>query len=136
VIKHSSVKRILQAVIPAVVLLFSASLWAADASSAGHGSIELAFPVNVAGTQLQSGKYRVDWTGTGDQVEVKIYRGNKEAVSTHATVAKDGTSYDHLSYSGGENGMRSLTQISFGKQKCTLTLENQSASADAQGAGK
>lgn len=131
-IKHSSAKRILQAVISVGVLLFSASLWAADATaSAGRNSIELPFAVNVAGTQLQSGKYRVEWTGTGDQVEVKFYRGNKTVVSTHANLVKDGTLYDNLSYSGGENGTKSLTQMSFGKQKCSLNLENLPAAQSA-----
>ena len=136
-IKHSSGKRILLAVIPAVVLLCSAGLWAADAApSASRNSVELPFAVNVAGTQLQSGKYRVEWTGTGDQVEVKFYRGSKEVVSTHANLVKDGTSYDNLSYSGGENGTKSLTQMSFGKQKCSLNLESQQASRDQQSAAK
>ena len=131
-IKHSSAKRILQAVISVGILLFSASLWAADTMpSASRNSIELPFAVNVAGTQLQSGKYRVEWTGTGDQVEVKFYRGSKEVASTHANLVKDGTSYDNLSYSGGENGTKSLTQMSFGKQKCSLNLENQPAAQSA-----
>lgn len=131
-IKHSSAKRILQAVISVGVLLFSASLWAADAPApAGRNSIELPFAVNVAGTQLQSGKYRVEWTGTGDQVEVTFYRGSKTVVSTHASLVKDRNSYDNLSYSGGENGPKSLTQMSFGKQKCSLNLESQPGAQSA-----
>lgn len=136
-IKHSSAKRILQAVIPAVALLLSASLWAADAaSSQGRGSMDIDSPVNVAGTQLQSGKYRVEWAGTGDQVEVKIFKGSKLAVSTHASLMEDRTSYDHVSYGTAENGTKSLTQIFFGKEKCSLRLENGASARDGQQAAK
>ena len=136
-IRHSSVKRILHAVAAAMVLLVSSSMWAADATpSAGRGYLELQSPVNVAGTQLQSGKYRVEWTGPADQVEVKIYSGSKAVVSTHARLVNDNPSYDHLGYTAGENGTKSLTQISFGKQKCSLRLENESTNSDAQRAAK
>jgi hypothetical protein len=135
--QHSASKRILQAVVSGAVLLLSASMWAADAAPAtSRASLELQEPVKVAGTQLQSGKYRVEWTGTGEQVDVKIYRGNKEVISTHARLLKDNTTYDHVSYSTGENGVPVLTQISFSKQKCALRLDNESSSADAQRAAK
>lgn len=135
-IGHSSVRRILLAIVSAAIVLTSGSVWAADAaSSAGKGSMELPSPVNVAGTQLQSGKYRVEWSGTGDQVTVKIFSGSKEMASTQASVVKDHTSYDHLSYSTDEKGTKSLTEISFGKQKCSLHLENQ-PSSEAQTAAK
>jgi hypothetical protein len=127
----------LQAIVPSVVLLLSACLWAAEGtSSPGRGSLELQYLVSVAGTQLQSGKYRVEWTGAGDQVEVKIYSGSKAVVSTHAHLQKNDTPYDHISFTAAENGAKSLTQITFGKQKCSLRLENESTSSDAQRAAK
>jgi len=133
----SGSKRTFRAVVPAVMLLVSASLWAAHATPASsRGSLELSDPVNVAGTQLQSGKYRVEWAGTGDQVEVKIYRGNKAVVSTHARLLKEDTPYDHVNYSAGENGTKVLTQISFSKQKCALRLENESISPAPERAAK
>lgn len=123
--------------VPTVVLLLLVSAWAADAATpAGRASLELQSPATVAGTQLQSGKYRVEWTGTGEQVEVKIYRGNKEVVSTQARVSKNDTPYDHLSYIAGEKGATVITQISFAKQKCTLRLENAPTSSEAQQAAK
>ena len=134
---HSVSKRISHAVVPVVALLLSTSMWAADATpSAGRASIELSEPVKVAGTQLQSGKYRVEWSGAGNQVEVKIYRGKNEVVSTHARLIKDDKSYTDLFYiRAGENGARVLDQISFSKQKCALQLENDS-NTDAQRAAK
>lgn len=128
--------RILKVIVPTVVLLLSVSAWAADAAPASRASLQLQDPITVAGTQLQSGKYRVEWTGSGEQVEVKIYRGNKEVVSTHAQLMKDDASYDHISYSTADKGARVLTQIYFGKQKCALRLENESGTSAAQRAAK
>ena len=96
--------------------------------------MELQFPVTVAGTQLQTGKYQVEWTGTGDQVQVKIYSKSKEVVSTQAGLVKDRDSYDHLSYNTAENGTKSLTQISFGKQKCSLHFDDKATNSDARAA--
>jgi len=133
----SASSRILRVIVPTVVLLFSVIAWAADAApSASRASLELHDPMTVAGTQLQSGKYRVEWTGSGEQVEVKIFRGNKEVVTTQAKLIKDDTFYDHLSYSVGDKGARILTQIYFGKQKCALRLDNDSSTSAAQRAAK
>ena len=134
---YSKSTRILNILVPAVALLLAITAWAADAApSVSRASLELQSPVNIAGTQLQSGKYRVEWTGAGEQVEVKIYRGNKEVVSTHARLLKDDTGYDRLSYTSGEKGATIVTQISFGKQKCALRLENASTNSEAQQAAK
>ena len=135
--RHSSGKRIFLAVVSALALVSAPNIWAADAAPAsGRGSVELPYSVNVGGTQLQTGKYRVEWTGTGDQVEVKIYSGGKQVASSQATVVKDRTSYDHLAYSTDDKGAKSLTQISFAKQKCSLHFDNASASSDGQRAAK
>ena len=133
----SGSKRILKVIVPTVVLLLSVSAWAADAATTtSRASLELQDPMTVAGTQLQRGKYRVEWTGSGDQVEVKIYRGSKEVVATHAQVLKDDASYDHVSYSMGDKGSRVLTQLFFSKQKCALRLDNESSTSVAQRAAK
>ena len=135
--KHSVSKGILRVVAPALVLLLSASVWAADAaSSARRGSMDLLYPASVAGTQLPAGKYRVEWKGAGDQVEVNIYRGDKAVVSTHARLVKDDKPYDCVSLAPGEKGTKVLTQISFGKEKQALRLDNQSSGSDTERAAK
>jgi len=113
------------AILVAAVML-TASAWAADNSSAASkGSMELDRPAKVAGTVLPAGKYRVEWTGTGDQVEVKILRGKNVVATSPAQMVKvDVTSYDHTSSSASADGTRALTQISFGKQKFALRLGN------------
>jgi len=124
-VKYSNSKRTFQAVFVAAVML-TASAWAADNSSpATKGSMELDRPAKVAGTILPAGKYRVEWTGTGDPVEVKILRGKNVVATSPAQIIKvDATPYGHTSSSASADGTRSLTQISFSKQKFALRLGN------------
>jgi hypothetical protein len=132
-VKYFDSKRIFQAILVSAVML-TASAWAAD-TPAAKGSMDLQQPTNVAGTQLASGKYRVEWTGTGDQVDVKVFRGTKEVVSTRARMVKvDAVPYDHVSFTTGDKGARSLTEISFSKQNFALRLDNASAPQAEQAA--
>jgi hypothetical protein len=135
-VKYFNLKIILQAILVAAVML-TASSWAADKAPAlTKGYMDLQQPTNVAGTQLASGKYRIEWTGTGDQVDIKIFRGSKEVVATRARIVKvDAAPYDQVSFTTGEKGARSLTQISFSKQKFALRLES-SPVAQAEQAAK
>ena len=134
--KYSSAKNIFPAIVVAAAILIT-SAWAADSAPAvTKGSMDLQQPTNVAGTQLASGKYRVEWSGTGDQVDLKIFRGSKEVASTRARIVKvDAAPYDHVSFTTGEKGARSLTQISFSKQKFALRLGG-SPVAEAEQAAK
>ena len=118
-------------------LLLTTSVWAADKTSPSQGSMELQQPSSFAGTQLSAGKYRVQWTpASGDVVDVKVFRGDKEVVSTNAQLVKaDAASYNNVSYVTDDKGARSLTQISFAKQKFALHLGN-SASAVTESAAK
>jgi hypothetical protein len=112
------------------------SAWAADSAPAlTKGHLELQQLTNVAGTQLASGKYRIEWTGTGDQVDLKIFRGSKEIVSTRARIVKvDAAPYDRVSFTTGEKGARSLTQIALSKQKFALRIESSPVSQAEQAA--
>jgi hypothetical protein len=123
-VKYSDLKT-LQAILVAAVML-TASSWAADnAPALTKRHMDLQQPTNVAGTQLASGKYCIEWTGAGDQVDIKNFRGSKEVVATRARIVKvDAAPYDHVSFTTGEKGARSLIQISFSKQKFALRIES------------
>ena len=128
--KHLNLKRNLAGILLAALLL-TASAWAADNPAPGKGSLELQQPTTVGGTQLPSGKYRVEWTPNGDKVDVKIYSGSKEVATTTARLVKaDGAAYNNISFITDEKGARSLTQISFSKQKSALRLGDLPAEAE------
>ena len=129
---RSSIQRKLQAILCALVLLSTTASFASDPAPAPrHGSLQLDYPATVAGTQLQAGKYRVEWTGTGDQVQVTFYLGNKAVVSTSAQAQANTGNHDLVSYTAGENGSKSLTQVFFSKQKVTLTLGESNAGEES-----
>jgi len=129
-VKHLNLKRNFAGILLAA-LLFAASAWAADNTAPGKGSMELQQPTTVGGTQLPSGKYRVEWTANGDKADVKIYSGSKEVATTTARLVKaDAASYNHISFITDERGARSLAQIWFSKQKSALRLGDLPAAAE------
>ena len=113
-------------------LLLSTAAWAADKTAASQGSMELQQPTSLAGTQLAAGKYRVQWAAaSGETVDVKVYRGDKEVASTTAQLVKvDAVPYNHVSFLTDDKGARSLTQISFAKQKVALRLGEAASAAE------
>ena len=63
-------------------------LFAVGAFAASKGGLQLQHPTNVGGKQLATGTYSVQWDGTGDQVDLKVFQGKKEVASTSAQVVK------------------------------------------------
>ena len=120
-----------------VALLLTAGGWAADKAAPSEGILQLEQPCSIAGAQLPAGKYRVQWTATaGEIVDVKVYRGHQEVASTTAQLVKVGAvPYSNISYLTDDKGARSLTQISFAKQKFALRLGDR-ASAGAERAAR
>ena len=128
--KNLNSKRNLPGILIAALLL-TASAWAADNAAPGNGSLELQQPTTVGGTQLSAGKYRVEWTQNGDKADVRIYSGSKEVATTTARLVNGAASpYNQISFTTNEKGGRSLTQISFKKQKSALRLGDLPAEAE------
>ena len=63
-------------------------LAAGSALAANKGSLDLQHLTTVAGKQLAGGSYTVQWDGSGDQVDLKIYQGKNLVVSTPARILK------------------------------------------------
>lgn len=114
-------------VLAAVVLL------AGSALAANKGSLDLQHPTNVAGKQLASGNYMVSWDGTGDQVQLKIYRGKNEVASTPAHMVKvDSPAQTNSAVvSSNSDGSYTLSQIRFGGKKFALEISNDGGGAGA-----
>lgn len=129
--KHLTSKYNFMLLLVACVLL-TAGAWAADNAAPSQGTMELQQPTSLAGTQLAAGKYRVQWAATsGDTVDVKVFRGKEEVASTTAQLVKvDAVPYNHVSFLTDDKGARSLTQISFAKQKLALRLGDAPAAAE------
>lgn len=112
-------------------LLMALVLFGMSAFAANKGSFELQHPTNVAGKQLATGSYTVQWDGSGDQVNLKIYQGKKEMASTSAQVVKieRPASYDQTVTTAGDNGSTSLSEIRFRGKTFALRLSGEGSSS-------
>src|SRR5262249_11059575 len=63
-----------------------ALLLATSAFAANKGSLQVQEPINVNGTKLAPGDYKVQWDGTGPSVELSIMQGKKVVAKVPAHV--------------------------------------------------
>ena len=71
-----------------LALLMSTSLFAASS-----GSLHLTQPVQLNGTQIQPGDYKVTWEGTGSDVSVSILKGKDVVAKAPAQVKELGNKF-------------------------------------------
>jgi hypothetical protein len=117
----------------AAMILMAGSAWAAN-----KGHLDLTSDTNVAGTKLASGSYTVQWDGSGDQVQVKIYHGKKEMASTTAHVEQLSTAatFNSATVKVDSNGEPNLSQIQFAGKKTALRIGGEAVSSASAGSGK
>jgi hypothetical protein len=123
----------LKGIFLAVVVLVAGSAFAAS-----KGSLELQHPTSVGGKQLASGNYTVQWDGTGDQVELKIFQGKNAVATTPARVVKVERRQPHnaaITVTNGD-GTSSLSQIVFGGKDYALEVASEGGASGAAGAAR
>lgn len=120
------------------ILLAGVVLLAGSALASSKGPLALHEPASVAGTQLKSGTYTVQWDGTGDQVQLKIYQGKKEVASASArVVALDkATPLDGTILQRSDDGTLAITRINFGGKKFALELSGAGGGPGGAGAAR
>jgi hypothetical protein len=119
-------------------LLTMLGLFAVGAFAASKGGLQLQHPTNVGGKQLATGEYKVQWDGTGDQVDLKVFQGKKEVASTSAHVVKmdHPANYDQTITSAGSDGSSALTEIRFRGKNFALQLSGEAGSSGSSGAAQ
>ncbi len=127
------VKRSMKGILLAGVLLLAGS-----ALAASKGSLQLQEAATVAGTQLKSGNYTVQWEGTGDQVQLKIFQGKKEVASASAKmVTLDKPARDDATVlQRNEDGTMAVTRINFGRKNFVLEISGAGAGSGGSAAGR
>ena len=117
------------------ILLAVTLLAAGSALAINKGSLELQHPTTVAGKQLAVGSYMVQWDGSGDQVDLKIYQGKNLVASTPARVLK----VDHpigsnsAVVSANADKTYTLSEIRFAGKKFALGIGTDGSGAGASG---
>ncbi len=108
-------------------VLVGAALLATSAFAANKGTFELKRPTQVAGHELAAGTYKVQWDGSGSEVQLSIMQGNKQVASTNARVlqvpvAPQG---DSALITMNPDGSRTLAQLRFRGKAIALELKNE-----------
>ena len=107
-------------------LLLSTSLFAASS-----GSLKLTQPVQLNGTQIKPGDYKVTWEGAGPEVTVSVLKG-KEVVAKSSAHLKELTqngASDATVLQKNADGSTSLNGIRFSGKKLTLEFAEETAAA-------
>ena len=116
-----------------LTFLFGAALLFSSAAIAGEtnkGTLRLSEDVVIQGKTLNSGKYTVEWDGSGPTVQVTLLSG-KEKVATfpaHLTEQASPNVQDAYGTAAEPNGSRSLTAIYPGGKRIVLQVDQNQAS--------
>ena len=107
-------------------LLLAAS---AIAGNPNKGTLQVAETVTVGGKQLPAGKYQVEWSGSGSNVEVSISDGRETVAKVPAQILplKKAEPASGYTTSTDQAGNKALTEIFFGGKKYQLSIGEASA---------
>jgi hypothetical protein len=120
------------------LILASALVLASTAFAATKGSLQLGSPVLVNGTQLKPGEYKVQWEGSGPNVEVSIMQGKNVVAKTSAHVVdldKPAPADAAVTRQNG-SGPNSLAGLRFGGKKIALDMGDGGDGMQAGGSSK
>jgi hypothetical protein len=120
------------------LVLGLALLLASSAFAATKGSMQLSSTAVLNGTKLTAGEYKVQWEGSGPNVEVSILKGKNVVAKTQARVVElqAASTNDAALLHQGEDGASALTGLRFEGKKFALELGESSNSMQANGSSK
>jgi hypothetical protein len=133
VVATENLKELYMKIPKALTFLFGAALLLSSAAIAGEtnkGTLKLTDAVVVQGKTLNSGKYIVEWEGSGPTVQVTLISG-KQTVATfpaHVTEQAAPNVQDAYSTANEPSGAKSLTAIYPGGKRLTLQVDQNQAS--------
>ncbi len=98
-------------------------LLACGAFAQEKGSLNLAEKTTVQGKELQPGKYKVQWTGESNNVQVTLKKGN-ETITVPATVvpSNNANAIESFETHKDSNGEKQLVRIYPAGKKYNLEL--------------
>jgi uncharacterized protein YfaP (DUF2135 family) len=104
------------ALLSTLALLTTVSALARDNN---QHSVELSDPVQVGGTQLKPGSYKVEWQGNGPDIQVNFVRDGKTVATVPGTLkANDANvTQDAIVTNSTSANTTTLEEIDFGRSK-------------------
>ncbi len=106
------------------VVLGLAVLLASSAFGANKGSLNLQNPTTINGTKLKAGEYKLEWDGTGPNVEVSIRQGKNVLAKVPAKIVDLNTaaSNDAAMVKMNGDGTSTLSGARFQGKKYALEI--------------
>ena len=110
-----------------------ALLLATSAFAANKGSLSVQEPLNVNGTKVAPGDYKVQWEGNGPNVELSITQGKKVIAKVPAHMIDLGapSPSDAAVVRNNGDGVRSLSEVRLGGKKFAFSIGEETTKADA-----
>jgi hypothetical protein len=112
------------ATVSKTLVMGMALLLASSAFAANKGSLQLNNPTTVNGTQLKPGDYKVQWDGSGPNVELSIMQGKNVVakVPAHVVTLDTASANDAAVTRKNDSGPNSLAGVRFQGKKFALEL--------------
>ncbi|MGC2136266.1 MAG: hypothetical protein WA627_00735, partial [Candidatus Sulfotelmatobacter sp.] len=112
------------AIVSKSLVLGLALLLASSAFAGTKGSLQISNPVNVNGTTLKPGDYKVQWEGAGPNVELSILHGKNVVAKVPARVVELQTPApsDAAVTRANDSGPSTLAGLRFEGKKFALEL--------------
>ena len=88
-------------------------------------SVEISDAVQIGGTKLKPGNYKVEWQGTGPAVQVSFQQNGKTVVTVPGTLMTndDQVTQDAIMTEATGAGTSTLKEIDFGHQREALVFD-------------
>ena len=120
------------------LLLGLALVLATSAFAASKGTLQLQSQVNINGTKVKPGDYKLEWEGTGPNVEVSILQGKNVVAKTTAHVVDlSAPSANNAAITKrNDDGTSSLAGIRFEGKKFAFEIGDSSSDSMQGGSSK
>jgi len=101
-----------------------ALLLASSAFAASKANLTLNHPTTVNGTQLKAGDYKLEWDGSGPDVQLSIVQGKNVIAKVPAKVVElnSNASNDAAVLKANGDGTTTLTEARFAGKKFSLKI--------------
>ena len=109
----------------ALICMFALLSLGAFARDKNQRSVEILDPVQVGSTQLQPGVYKIEWQGTGPEVQVNFLRNGKTIATVPGTLKTndDHVVQDDIVTATTSANTKALKEIDFHHNKESVTFE-------------
>ncbi len=113
------------------LLLGLAVLAASSALAADKGSLTVFDPVTVGGQQLRPGSYKLQWEGSGPDVQLNVLKGNSVVLTTpaHMVERQRPAENDATVTEKNADGKLTIAEIQLHGKKYALDLGSHSTTA-------